>query len=444
MQRDIEEKLKTWQKQAGRKPLILQGARQTGKTYSLKKFGVESFSKHHYLNFEKDEALKKVFAPDLNPGRILQEINFYVNASINTETDLIIFDEIQACPQAITSLKYFAEEMPQLAICAAGSLLGLHLNQTSFPVGKVNFLHIYPLSFEEFLLGIGDTKTFEFLKNYAFALPIPEIIHNHLWQTLIRYFAIGGLPEVVLAYKNYQSDLYRAFDEIRVKQSDLILSYLADMAKHSGKENASHIQRLWENIPAQLAKEQNGSAPKFQFKGVIPNVQGFGRLAGAINWLKATGLIIPTYIINKAGLPFTSYVKENFFKLYFFDVGLLGATSKLNPKTILDYNYGSYKGYYAENFIAQEFLASGQENFFCWQENTAEVEFLREVDGDILPIEVKSGGVTQTKSLKVYAHKYNPKFRTIFSAGNVTIDKTNKVYRLPLYLASKFDRLNTL
>ena len=199
-----------------------------------------------------------------------------------------------------------------------------------------------------------------------------------------------------------------------------------------------HIDRLWRHVPAQLAREQNGSATKFKFKGVIPGIKGYSKLSGCIDWLQTAGLIIKVHIVNSGNLPFSAYIKENCFKLYLFDVGILGAISKLPPKTILDYEYGSYKGYFAENFVAQEFLFSGVEDIYSWREKTAEVKFLREIEGNVLPVEIKSGWVTHAKSLKVFAEKYNPIYKTVMSANNLYFDQDNKILRYPLYMASRF------
>jgi len=438
MERNVWNKLKAWQTKDNRKPLILKGARQVGKTYILKAFGQECFSRFHYANFEKDEQLIKIFENDLEPKRIVQELCFYLDTSIDTGNDLLIFDEIQNCPRALTSLKYFQEELPDLALCAAGSLLGIHLSDESFPVGKVEYCRMFPMSFDEFLKGVGDDKSFNFLSNQQFSDSIPEVVHTHLWNQLKIYFVVGGLPEVVQTYADNKDDLFIALKLVRKKQEDLISTYHADMAKHSGKQNAMQIERLWRNIPAQLAREQDGSAPKFKFKGIISGIKGFSRLSGTIDWLKTAGLIIQTYIVNSGELPFSAHIKDNLFKLYFFDTGMLGAISNLPPKTILDYDYGSYKGYFAENFVAQEFLCAGESEIYSWRERKAEVEFLREIEGEVLPIEIKSGWVTQAKSLKVFADRYNPEYRTIMSANNLHIDKDNKIHRYPLYLASRF------
>ena len=224
----------------------------------------------------------------------------------------------------------------------------------------------------------------------------------------------------------------------RKKQKDLILAFLADIAKHSGKVNSMHIERIFTNIPSQLAREQDGSASKFKFKGVIPGVRGYSRLAGAMDWLVAAGLIHKVHISIKAELPFAAFTKPNKFKLFMFDIGILGAVADLPPKSILDYGFGTYKGYIAENFVALELICKGFGPLFSWQENKSEVEFMIESKARILPVEVKSGWVTQAKSLKVFAAKYHPEFRTIMSAKNLHIDSINKVHHYPIYLASHF------
>lgn len=437
MRRDIWNQLIAWKKKKDRKPLVLKGARQVGKTYILRAFGKEHFSRAHYLNFEKYKQLDKIFQGDLIPKNILQDLGLYLGTSIDKENDLMIFDEIQNVPRALTSLKYFQEEIPELAICSAGSLLGVQMSDESFPVGKVEFLHMFPMSFEEFLRGAGNNELFEFLRGRKEPESIPDIVHGRLWEQLKIYFIVGGLPEIVKTFAEYKSDLFIALEKVREKQNNLLLTYIADIAKHSGKQNAMHIERLWRNVPAQLAREQDGSAGKFRFKGVIPGIKRYSQLAGSIDWLVSAGLIVKAHIVNSGQLPFSAHIAENTFKLYVFDVGLLGALSELPFKSIIDYGYGSYKGYFAENFAAQEFICSGVRGLYCWKERTAEVEFLREINGDVLPVEIKSGWVTQAKSIKVFAQKYHPRCRVILSANNLSLDSSNKVYRYPLYLASR-------
>jgi predicted AAA+ superfamily ATPase len=229
-----------------------------------------------------------------------------------------------------------------------------------------------------------------------------------------------------------------AFQEVRNVQTRLVSDYVADMAKHCGKQNAMHLERLWLNVPAQLGRDQSGSSPKFVFKEVLPGIKGYERMSGAIDWLEAAGLVLRVPIANSGLLPFTAYEKENFFKLFVFDVGILGALSRLPVKSILDYNYGTYKGFYAENFAAQELMVSRRNNIACWREGQSEVEFLCEVDGVVIPIEVKSGWVTQAKSLKVFAEKYRPPFSAVLSGRNLGSAPHLRKQYYPIYLASKF------
>ena len=437
MERSINDQLIQWKKNKARKPLILRGTRQIGKTYALEAFGKNNFQVCHYLNFEEDEQLATIFKQDLKPDRILKELEFYLDRPINESRDILIFDEVQACPRALNSLKYFQEKKTALAIAAAGSLLGVELSETSFPVGKVEFLDMHPLFFEEFLRGVGDHSSSDFLEEFTWGQDIPEIVHTRLWQQMKHYMIVGGLPEVVTTWRDNLHSPLIAFKAVRKVQKNLLISYLADMAKHSGKQKSMHLERLWSNIPNQLAREQNGSGSKFKFKNVIPGIRGYERLAGPIDWLTKAGLIRKVSMVNSGNLPLAAYAKENIFKLYCFDTGLLGALGNLPPKTILDYDYGSYKGYVAENFAAQEFQSSDEQPLYYWRERTAEVEFIRESRGDIIPIEIKSGWVTQAKSLKVFAEKYNPPYRIILSGRPFMVDHEHRVRFYPLYLAGK-------
>ncbi len=441
MKREITAQLNEWKNKKERKPLVIKGARQIGKTYSLKEFGRRSFPAYHYINFEEDEQAKKIFEPDLKPRRIIDELSFYLDTVIDPGKDLLIFDEIQYCPRSLTSLKYFCEHLPGLALCCAGSLLGIYAGSSSFPVGKVDFLNMYPLSFKEFLRGTGEEKSYDFINTCGVNTVIPEVVHSRLWKLLKIYFVTGGLPEILNTYNEYKDNLYQALQQVRQKQQNLLSAYQADIAKHAGKKNSMHINRVWQNIPAQLAGEQDGSAPKFSFKGVVPGVKGYSRLAGVIDWLITAGLVVKVHIINKGQLPFPAFVKENFFKLYCFDIGILGAIAELPPKNIIEYDYGTYKGYFAENFVTQEFTCGGVKNLYAWREGKSEVEFVREIEGHVIPIEIKSGWVTQAKSLKIFAQKYDPPYRVVMSAKSLHIDKENKIHGYPLYLAANFPLL---
>lgn len=438
MQRLISRELDAWRTRSGRKPLLLQGTRQVGKTYSLQKFGRTCFPKYHYINFEEQEEFTAVFAADLNPRRIIQDLSLLLNEPINLQEDLLVLDELQQCPRALTSLKYFAERMPELALCAAGSLLGVHLGESPFPVGKVDELHMPPLTFEEFLLAGPNSILYEAYKAIDDLEPLSDVLHAKLWEEFKLYLVTGGLPEVVFVFMKGRDDQFSALQEVRVIQTRLVSEYIADMAKHCGKQNAMRLERLWRNVPAQLGRDQEGSAPKFVFKNVIPGIKGYERIAGTIDWLLAAGLIIRLPVVNSGLLPFTAYEKENFFKLFVFDVGILGALSRLPIKSILDYDYGTYKGYYAENFVVQELTVVRRDNIACWREGRAEVEFICEVDGEVIPVEVKSGWVTQAKSLRVFVDKYSPSCCVTFSARNLGTDRSLKKHYYPLYLASKF------
>lgn len=436
MKRSLIEDLKNWLNRKDRKPLILRGARQVGKTYLLNEFGKIYFKKFHYLNFEQDRTLSKVFNQDLDPIRILKDLSFILNTTIESN-DLIILDEIQECPSALTSLKYFAEQTPLQPICAAGSLLGLNLNSGSFPVGKVQFLDLYPMSFEEWLDAMSESRILDILESFKTTNIIPEVAHSICFEEWKKYLCVGGLPQSVLTYREHKNDIFKAMGAVRRQQKELIDSYLADVAKHSGSVNAMHIQRVWENIPNQLAKNQDGSSSKFVFKGVVPGIKGYERLVGAIDWLESAGLIFKLPIVNSALLPFSAYQKENTFKLYLFDVGILGALSNLPPQVLMQYEYGSYKGYFAENYVLQSFIASGFSSIVSWKENESEIEFLREFLGNVVPIEVKSGNITRAKSMYIYKEKYNPKSSIIFSGKNSINNDNSATLKFPIYTASK-------
>jgi len=438
MKRHVEKDFVAWKNEPGRKPLIVLGARQVGKTYSLHRFGQKYFTNYHYLNAEEDSRIAKIFETDLKPDRIIQDIELYLNTTIDLENDLLIIDEVQETPRALTSLKFFHITYPQLAICTAGSLLGVELSSAPFPVGYVEFLHLYPMSFNEFLQADGDDRSLNVLYELNNSLTISEMVHHHLWEQLKIYFIVGGLPEVVQSYIDAKSNRNQALKIAREKQRQLINAYFADIAKHAGKENAMHIERIWNNIPEQLAKAQNGSSQKFQFKGVIPGQSRYSRMAGGIDWLEKAGLVIKVAMINNAQLPLSAFAKYNQFKLYIFDVGILGALSRLSEKIILDYDYGSYKGYFAENFVTQEFRCKESQPLYYWQEGRSEVEFVREIDGQAIPIEIKSGWVNKAKSIQIFANKYVPPYRVIMSARNLTIDKGRKIHRYPLYTAGLF------
>lgn len=436
MKRTIYKKLLEWKNSPERKPLLLKGARQVGKTYLLEEFGKKEFKNTFYLNFEKDKSLTKIFSLDLNPKRIINEIGVHFQKSVNIEHDLIIFDEIQACAEALTSLKYFCEKLPAAFIACAGSLLGVYLTPVSYPVGKVDKLYMYPMSFGEFLLACGEEEMSYILDSITTQSQTSDYIHEALWEKLKCYFVVGGLPEVVSQYVNHREDTFLAFEKVRHKQRDLVEDYFADIAKHSGKVNAMHIKRIWQSVPEQLASSQDGSAKKFKFREAIPGIDRYSKLADAIDWLENAGLVLKIHIVSESSIPLKAFKKENSFKLVLFDVGILGAMCDLDPRTLLAHDYGTYKGYFAENYVAQALTYKDHQDLYCWEGKTAEVEFVRQLHGALIPYEVKSGWVTQSKSLKVYQEKYHPDYRVILSAKKMHIDKAHQIHHYPLYLAS--------
>ncbi|MAZ78278.1 MAG: ATPase [Legionellaceae bacterium] len=442
MERLISEQLKKWKISPDRKPLVLKGARQVGKTYVLQAFGKEHFSRTFYINFEKQADFLPIFEKNLDPKRIITELSFEFKEQINIEQDLLIFDEIQACPKALNSLKYFCEDMPELALCAAGSLLGIHLNaEESFPVGKVDWLNMYPMTFEEFLMASEERLLLNLLQTIDPDTTIPEVAHQQLWELLKIYFVVGGLPAVVNVYFKNKDNLFTTLLSAREKQNHLINDYYADIAKHSGKVNAMHIDRVWKSVSTQLANTQNGRANKFRFKGVVPGIDRYQRLANVIDWLNNAGLLIKAELLTTCQQPLAAFVKESQFKLFMFDVGILGAMLDLSPSTIMKYDYGSYKGYFAENFVAQMLTASDSKPLYTWQEKTAELEFLKEINGEVIPIEVKAGKSLRAKSLKIFSDRYQPKMSVILSAENKKMDSKTRRAKIPLYFVSALKKI---
>lgn len=442
MQRLAIKELKDWKTTRGRKPLVLRGARQVGKTHLLAEFGKSEFSKSHYLNFEKNSELNSIFEKDLDPKRIVRDIELLLHTTINAENDLLIFDEIQYCPRALTSLKYFCEDFPQQAVCAAGSLLGVTLGEASFPVGKIDFLEIYPLSFYEFLLALEENRLFDLLNEDA--LPhLPEAVHLKLLNILKMYWVTGGLPEIVKLFLDTKDSLQNAFQKIRERQILLLQMYIADMAKHSGQENAMHLERVWRSIPTQLGHDQDAKSGKFVFKGVVPGIKSYNRLVGVIDWLQNAKLLIKVPIVTQARIPLTAFVKENNFKLYCFDVGILGALGDIPPHLIYGADLSAFRGLIVENFIAQELQANKCDKIYSWRGKSSEIEFVLQGRDEVIPIEVKSGKSTKSKSLNIFIERYHTRNAVIFSALNTApTAKQSSLNNYPLYYTNFRSILN--
>lgn len=440
MKRDIYKKLKEWKSSKDRKPLLLMGARQVGKTYIIQEFGKKDFQNIHYLNFEKDKTkYAAVFTEDIDPRRIISDIEIIDDIAIDFENDLLVFDEIQEIPQAITSLKYFCEEVPDLAVICAGSHIGLSFSESSFPVGKVNFLHLYPMSFKEYLYEINE-KLAQYLKDNDIDGKISPAIHEKLWVELKKYYIVGGMPDAVKAYSNLKDNQSKALEKVREVQQELIKGYQSDFSKHSGKINANHINSVFTNIPQQIQSVLDSSVRRFRFKDIITGKSKFSQLIGPIDWLIKTGLILKVNINEKPQIPLRVYCKENMFKLFIFDIGILGCMLELPFISILKEDYSNFKGFIAENFVAQELVCSGIENLYSWTERNSEIEFLHINSNNIIPIEVKSGNRTKSKSLSVFVQKYSPKFRIKLSAK--APDYKDGCYNLPLYMAGKINMAN--
>jgi predicted AAA+ superfamily ATPase len=335
----------------------------------------------------------------LDPQKICEKLEHLQNKKINLKSDLIIFDEIQACPLALTSLKYFCEEQEQAFICAAGSLLGLYSEEPSFPVGKVSFLNIYPMGFEEFLLALGkENLLYDYIKNPD------EFTHEKLWIDFKDYLFVGGLPEVVKTYVETKD-----FSLVSEIHDVLINGYIADMAKHCGKENAMFLQRLWQNSAEKIGQNQS---EKFKFKGVFPGKKTFLDFAGPIDWLTKAGLIHLIPILDQINQPLSLGRKENAFKIFNFDVGVLNHLKGISITELREFNF-NHKGFIAENFFLQEAqLWAPKTKFYSYQKGESEIEFLFEKEGKLFPLEIKAGSNLKAKSLSLFLQK-NPKANAI-------------------------------
>lgn len=435
MKRTIYQQLLEWKHARDRKPLVMKGARQTGKTYILKEFGKKEFPGLHYINFQKDKTACEIFSGNLSPSRLLESIQLYLEERVEPAEDLLFFDEIQDCPRALTSLKYFCEDMRELAVVGAGSLLGVTQIDEPFPVGKVSFLNLYPMSFEEFLLAVGDVRFYDKIRSLSYPETILPVLHGQLMEKLKEYFIVGGLPEVVEAYCKNLEDKPGAFKKVRDKQEELINSYTSDFSKYSGKIRANEIASVFESIPHQLARESR----KFKASDVITGGR-FSRLKSPIDWLCGAGLLIKVKIANSGEIPFEAFTQENRIKLYLFDIGILGALARIPSKSLFLKNdlFSTFKGAFCENFTAQEFVYSGSGQLYSWMGRTSEIEFVREVDGNVYPIEVKAGESGKLKSLNVFAEKYPVEYRTRISGRNLEFNKQARMHNYPLYLSYRF------
>jgi hypothetical protein len=428
MKRKLFKKLQDWKNQAKRKPLILIGARQVGKTYLLKKFAKLEYTNTVYLNFEDNPHLIKLFEASLDPKRILKSLTIEMNTEIIKGKTLIIFDEIQECPNALNSLKYFCENDPGQHIIAAGSLLGVKLiHVKGFPVGKVQFLTLYPLSFLEFLEALKEDRLKNFIKDIKKIEPLPPNLHEKLLMYFKEYLFVGGMPEAVSEYICSQN-----ISKVREIQINILNAYSLDFTKHAPKDQIMKIHQVWNSIPNQLAKENK--------KFVYSAVRKGGRAKEfeiALQWLIEAGLIYKISLISVPKIPLSAYANINNFKIYLVDVGLLGAMSNLSAKTIIHGNklFQEFKGSIVENYVAQEFVNSQYSLYYWASQGKAELDFIIEQDGYIYPIEVKSGNSSKKKSLRVYGNTYHPKVLIRISPMN--LKKDGNIFNCPLYFIEK-------
>lgn len=399
MYRKILEDLITWKSSKRRKPLILSGARQTGKTYILKKFGKEHYKNLIYVNCENTPMMRNIFDQDYDVKRIINSLSAIANEEIHQETTLIFIDEIQEVQGGLTSLKYFCEDAPEYHIVVAGSLLGIALNGgTSFPVGKVDMMTLYPMTFGEFIIAKGEVKFLDFLKTKDWS--IIEPMSTHYIQLLRQYYFTGGMPEAVAAYVDNASH-----KEVRTIQSNILSAYFKDIAKHAPKNEIQRIELVINNIPSQLAKENK----KFVFGALKPGGRA-REFEIAIRWLQDCGIIHKVCRVNNPEMPLSFYEDTNTFKLYFCDCGLLGALAKTPISQILtDDNYFTeYKGAFTENYVLQQLKSNPDLDIYYYtnEKSTLEIDFLLQHDSEIIPVEVKAEENLKAKSLKSFVAKH--------------------------------------
>ncbi len=433
MKRDIYKELVAWKSSSRRKPLLLQGARQTGKTFILKEFGHHEYENVLYCNFEENPGLGQFFMRDLDPERILSELSLYLNVEIRAGVDLVIFDEIQVSNQALNSLKYFAEKKDDIHVVAAGSLLGVKLSRPgSFPVGKVNFLHLYPMTFLEFLDAMGESRYRELLEDIERPDPLPEAFHLHLIDLLRQYYFVGGMPECVGCF----SETGNA-PETRKIQEEIIKSYVLDFAKHALPADIPKLTQVWDSIPRHLARENK----KFVFSAVRKGARARA-YEHALVWLEDAGLIHRVSMVETPRIPLMHYADSNSFKVYGLDVGLLGAMARV-PVNILAQGerlFNEYEGAFVENYVAQELVSHFQLKLYSWRSKggKAELDFLCEFGDRILPMEVKAGINPRSKSLRSYDVQFQPARLMRTSLLNLKAD--GKIVNLPLYAISLLPR----
>ena len=424
MYRQALKKLQNWQKSPNRKPLIICGARQVGKTWLMREFGRQEYENTAYFNFDNNRLLKELFSGDFDIKRLIKGLEVLCGKTIVPDTTLVIFDEVQEVPQALSSLKYFYENAPQYHIICAGSLLGLALHTgTSFPVGKVDFLNLEPLSFSEFMLATGNTKLVKLLQDGDFTLA--NTFASTYESLLKQYFFVGGMPEVVDVYCQQKN-----FTEVRNLQKNILIAYEQDFSKHVPLQDVPRLRGLWHSIPGQLAKENK----KFIY-GLVREGARAKDYEIALLWLKDCGLVHRIERVTKPNLPLSAYEDTKAFKLYLLDVGLLGCSSELNAKILLDGNeiFVEFKGALTEQYVLQQLKTIADLPIYYWTNDrgSAEIDFLLDLHGQAVPLEVKAATNLQAKSLKVFAEKFNS--QQIMRTAMVPYKQDGKLLNVPLW-----------
>ena len=430
MERLILKKLIEWKNSKYRKPLIIKGARQVGKTYILKQFGKENYEGVAYFNFDHDEDLYNLFVNTKDPKRILEQLAFIYGKAILPGKTLIIFDEIQECPDALNSLKYFQEEANEYHLACAGSLLGIRLSHTSFPVGKVDFLNMYPMTFTEFLKADNCANLVEYIESINKIEVIPEIFANQLEEKLKAYFIIGGMPEAVYSWVNDKD-----MEQVNQIQENILKAYESDFSKHTQNSEANKISLIWNSIPSQLAKENK----KFLYQ-VIKNGARAREYENALNWLNDANLIYKIYNVKKASFPLKAYNDLSSFKIYMNDVGLLRRMANLDSRIVVEGNklFEEFKGAFTENYVLNmlNMIYDNTPNYFTFDKN--EIDFVIQYENKIIPIEVKAGNTVNNTSLTKYVEKYKPDKSIRFSLNNLKQD--GKILNIPLYLIEEMNK----
>lgn len=424
MERKIITELIQWKNKADRKPLILRGARQVGKTWIMKHFAKEYFDNYVYFNMDNDDILSQIFEKNYDTNRIIDELKIYSSKNIEKNKTLIIFDEIQEIPKALTALKYFCEENNEYYIICAGSLLGVALHKgTSFPVGKVDFADIYPLSFREYLIAKGLNDYEQILENNNYERM--KTFKNIFIDNLKEYFYVGGMPEVVSSFINNKN-----YEEVRNLQRNIIDMYQNDFSKHAENSIVPRIREVYNSISKQLGNENK----KFKYSNINKGARA-SSYEEAIMWLKDCGLIYKINKVTDVKLPSKSYENNDFFKLYLSDVGLLSCMNNLKLETIINGNeiFVEFKGALAENFVCNELIKNKSQNisYYANDRNTLEIDFLIDDGAEIIPVEVKSGINLRSKSLKAFIEKYNIKKALRYSLADYKLNDI--IIDLPMY-----------